>query len=171
MANFSLLAYTVTVDIEPAEGGQVTGTGTYDCGEAVTLEAMANANYSLVGWLENGNMVSTNPTMTFVANADRRLTARFAFADGIEENGPSTGSGTDIEVYPNPANDVLYIEGEGIKAVRVFNALGQVVESIEVEPQSLVVLNTSGYKVGVYFLQISTEKGIIRAQFAKQQPN
>ncbi|MBQ0142061.1 MAG: T9SS type A sorting domain-containing protein, partial [Prevotellaceae bacterium] len=162
VANFSLLQYVVSADIDPADGGIVLGTGTYNCGETVTLDAVANENHSFVGWWENGSMVSSNPTLVIATDGNRHFTANFVFVDGIDE------SEFNLSVYPNPANDVLFIEGDGIRKVTVFNALGQVVESRECTNQKPLIIDTIGYEAGLYMLQIRIQNDMVRKQFIKQ---
>jgi uncharacterized repeat protein (TIGR02543 family) len=162
VANFALETYTVTVDIEPGEGGTVIGAGVYPCGESVTLTAIPNDNYAFVGWFKDGNLVSVNPTMVIVAGDNHHFAARFAIIEGVGENG-----GT-VEVYPNPANDVLYVVGDGIKKVTVFNALGQLMESIDFAREDQVRINTSNYESGLYVIRIETDGGNMMKQFVKQ---
>ena len=69
--------YTMAVNADPVAGGTVTGGGTYDKDEQVTVEATANANYSFVNWTEGGAEVSTTAQYTFTATADRTLAANF----------------------------------------------------------------------------------------------
>ena len=64
----------------PEVGGQVSGTGTYADGTAVTLTARPNPGFAFVGWEENGVTVADTARYTFTANADRNLTARFRLA-------------------------------------------------------------------------------------------
>ena len=107
-------------------------------------------------------MVSSNPTLVIAADGNRHFTANFVFVDGIDE------SEFNLSVYPNPANDVLFVEGDGIRKVTVFNALGQVVESREYTNQDRVTLNTSSYEAGIYMLQIRIQNNTVRKQFIKQ---
>lgn len=69
---------TVTATPSPAEGGTITGAGTYTPGEEVTLVAQAKSDFIFVNWLEEGEGVSTDATYTFVAERDRALTAVFS---------------------------------------------------------------------------------------------
>lgn len=162
VANFALETYTVTVDIEPGEGGTVIGAGVYPCGESVTLTAIPNDNYAFVGWFKDGNLVSANPTMVIVAGDNHHFTARFAIIEGVGENDGL------VEVYPNPANDVLYVVGDGIKKVTVFNALGQVVEDVEAKWRTDLRINLQHYKAGIYLIQVETLEGTLSKQFVKQ---
>lgn len=69
--------YTISVSADPAEGGTVTGGGTYNENASVTVTATANSNYTFVKWTENGEQVSTDASYTFTATADRTLVAVF----------------------------------------------------------------------------------------------
>ncbi len=70
---------------------------------------------------------------------------------GIEEDGPSTSSGTFI-VYPNPAKDRVTIEGTG-KAI-ITNALGQTILTKEIDGKATIELPR-----GMYFVKM---KGVTR---------
>ncbi len=61
-----------------------------------------------------------------------------------------------INLYPNPANDFVFLKGENLGTVRVYNALGQKVDEFEANGSELRI-NTSGYESGVYFVK-SDEK-------------
>ena len=69
--------YTISVSADPAEGGTVSGGGTYSENASVTVTATANDNYTFVKWTENGEQVSTDASLTFTATADRTLVAVF----------------------------------------------------------------------------------------------
>ena len=77
VANFALNTYGVTVNANPTEGGTVTGSGTYNHGDTVTLTATPKTGYKFVNWTEGSNVVSTEPTLTFLAEGDRNLVANF----------------------------------------------------------------------------------------------
>lgn len=70
--------YTITATADPATAGSVTGGGTYNEGETVTLTATANSGYEFVNWTNNINadVVTENP-YTVTATADVTYTANF----------------------------------------------------------------------------------------------
>ena len=74
-ANFSLNTYAITATA--GDGGSVTGSNTYDCGETATLVATADGCHNFVNWTANGVVVSTNPTYSFTVDGDRTLVANF----------------------------------------------------------------------------------------------
>lgn len=66
------------------QGGTVSGAGTYDSGDSVTLTATANTGYSFRAWLKNGTaeVLSTSNPWTFTA--ERQIDAVAAFeVDGM----------------------------------------------------------------------------------------
>ena len=71
-----------------------------------------------------------------------------------------------VEIYPNPAQDRLTINGEDIKTISVYNTNGKLIEKLTIgSKQESVELNTKNFLPGPYFLQINTKKGIITKQF------
>ena len=69
--------YTVAVSANPTNGGNVTGGGTYNQGQSCTVTATANSGFTFTNWTENGSVVSTQASYTFVVNSNRNLVANF----------------------------------------------------------------------------------------------
>lgn len=69
--------YVVSVSVDPSGSGTVTGSGTYQEGESVTVTAAAVNGYRFVSWKEGGTTVSTSTSYTFTANGNRTLVAMF----------------------------------------------------------------------------------------------
>ena len=96
-ANFTLNSYMVTASANPAEGGTVTGGGTYNHGQNITLTATANEGYTFTGWSDG---VTTNPRTvtvtgpaTYVANFELQSFNITVSADPTE-GGTVSGGGT-----------------------------------------------------------------------------
>ena len=70
-------SYTIAVSANPANGGTVTGGGTFSQGQSCTVNATANTGYTFTNWTENGNVVSTNARYTFTVTDNRTLVANF----------------------------------------------------------------------------------------------
>ncbi len=101
VVNLALNEYTISVTAKPAEGGTVTGAGTYDYGSPVTIQATPNNGYSFVNWTENGTQVSTDAAYTFKVKDDRNFVANFepneytiSVTAKPAEGGTVTGAGT-----------------------------------------------------------------------------
>lgn len=69
--------YMVSVSTSPADGGTVSGGGTYTENTSATVKAFANNGYHFVKWTENGSEVSAGASYTFTVTGSRSLTAVF----------------------------------------------------------------------------------------------
>ena len=74
-------------------------------------------------------------------------------------------------VYPNPAEDIVFVEGEGIQKVEVFNTLGQLVDVVESVGSAVLQLHVGDYKPAVYLMKIHTSNGVSTKRFVKQKAN
>lgn len=72
-----LPSYRITVTASPANGGTVSGGGSYESGRSATVRATPAADFLFVEWQEDGVAVSANPTYTFTVSKARTLTAVF----------------------------------------------------------------------------------------------
>ena len=83
---------------------------------------------------------------------------QYMSGEGIEQHECETGvDETNHQAYnlfPNPANESLTLTGENLGTVRIYNALGQEVESIEANGAELNI-NTARYMNGVYFIKVN----------------
>ena len=77
-ANFSVNTYDIQASASPADGGSVSGAGTYSHGETAVLTATAADGYYFTYWRENGNVVANQPEYSFTVTENRNLTAHFA---------------------------------------------------------------------------------------------
>ena len=77
VANFSLQTYTVSVSVNPTNGGIVTGGGSYSYGQSCSVTAMANTGYTFTNWTENGTVISNSASYTFTVTGDRTLMVNF----------------------------------------------------------------------------------------------
>lgn len=67
----------VTVNASPAEGGTVTGGGTYESGSTVTATATPNDGYVFSHWLVNGANAGNSNPISGALTADTTVTAVF----------------------------------------------------------------------------------------------
>ena len=113
VANFSNSAtpeYTVSLSSNPAEGGTTTGSGLYDSGASVTVEALAAVDYTFTNWTEGANIVSSSANYTFVITENRTLVANFEADiqqyDVVLSSNPTEGGTT--------SGDGLYDSGASV---------------------------------------------------------
>lgn len=101
-----------------------------------------------------------------------KVTLRTGTPTGIEE----LVTGGNISVYPNPVNDEMNIDINMVKSANVtfniVNVLGQQIGSPIVKKlnagQNMTKISTSDLTTGIYFLNISTERGNLQQKFVKQ---
>lgn len=96
-ARFVGAPVTVTVESENLTKGTVSGGGTVEAGENVTIHAVAASGYQFSGWYRGETLVSSLADYTFAATTNVTLVAKFE-----EYTGPTTvtlkfmtGSGVD----------------------------------------------------------------------------
>ncbi|MCX6233535.1 MAG: T9SS type A sorting domain-containing protein [Bacteroidetes bacterium] len=77
---------------------------------------------------------------------------------GINGVGINDTGRPEIEIYPNPAGNVLYIEQAGGESISVYNQLGQVVLEKTCTGTNMQ-LDISGMKSGLYFIQLIHQQG------------
>ena len=162
VAVFGLGSFVITAVTDPENGGSITGTGSYEYGESCIISIEPYENYTFVNWTENGEEVSAEPSFDFIVEGSRSFVAHLLFYDGINE------IDTQVELYPNPVEDWLHIEGAGIRKVVVVNAMGQMIESMETEGQEMLMLNVKHYEPAAYIMMLYTEKGIVTRRFVKK---
>lgn len=62
-----------------------------------------------------------------------------------------------VSLYPNPANDLITIQGENLGKVHVYNALGQLIDEYHTEENTLNI-PTAKYANGIYFIRANQIK-------------
>ena len=87
--------YTISISINPSEGGTVSGGGTYQQGQSCTVIATANDGYAFTNWTEGGNTVSDEANYSFTVEGNRTLVANFTELQPDEYA---------ISVLANPSN-------------------------------------------------------------------
>ena len=116
----------------------------------------------------NGSMFATTQTNSYT---DANVTANTPYAYAVKtvcsggESGYSNTvngmtaigsySDSEIRIYPNPARNVLNIEGDNLKEAALYSAIGTLVQRTELNGKS-TSLNVSGLTKGIYFVRIIT---------------
>ncbi len=75
-----------------------------------------------------------------------------------------------VQVYPNPAEDILTIKMSiPVEHITVYNATGGVVAEIHTQGRSAIELNVTAFSKGIYSLKLNTARGeSFCAKFMKQ---
>ena len=135
----------------PENGGTAIGSGTYHFGEFAHFSASANANYQFVGWTnQDGDTISNEAEYAHMIARGGQITAHFVSIEVVDET-----EETALILWPNPASQTVYIEGVEAKEVLVYNALGQMVKSV----QNSNEVSLEGLVRGVYLVRIRDKEG------------
>ena len=102
------------------------------------VEFYSTYSYVVVAVYDDGCMAESDPLSVTV------------IWDAVQENGKET------KVYPNPAKDILHVDGTGLLQVEVFSIVGQSVLNIN-ENFENIRLNT--LQNGVYFIRLQYNYG------------
>lgn len=154
-ANFALINYTLTLNVNPAAGGTVTGAGTYTFGQQVSVDATANEGYSFVNWTDaNGNVVSTQPANVITMPAsDLTLTANFALNNytlTLVANPTAGGTVTGGGSYPFGSQvNVNAVPNSGWNFVNWTDAGGNVVST---QPANVISIPASNLTLTANFV-------------------
>ena len=113
----------VTVDIDPAEGGTTSGSGSYTNGERVTVRANLDTDYEFQSWTINGYPWSaTSTTFTYtVADTNAHFVAHVAKKHLITlKTNPRAAGTSTMKMNGTTIGDQLVAKGKKID----FNTIG-----------------------------------------------
>ncbi len=74
--------------------------------------------------------------------------------DGVEDVTVS-----DLKIYPNPANNVIYVKGENVNKVEVYNSVGQMLSSVK--GSANINVDATSFENGVYFVKVIASDGAV----------
>ncbi|MHC1706885.1 MAG: PKD domain-containing protein [Bacteroidales bacterium] len=160
-AHFEPDTFNVSAVVDPVNSGSVNGTGLYPYGASAELAAIPAIGYHFVNWTEDGSVVFTDSLYTFTVLQDRILVANFELIIGMDEDYDSKA----IRIYPNPAEDVLYILNAEPKAVvTVFDMNAKMILEQEVKDNQIRI---RGLVSGIYFLRVIENDRVFITKFNK----
>ncbi|MFI5141586.1 MAG: T9SS type A sorting domain-containing protein [Bacteroidia bacterium] len=146
-------------DVLTASGAN-TYTWSSNTGSATTntvmVTSLTNDTYTVVGVNNNGCVDSTTKTI-LIKNCS--TTAIHQLAIGNNQ----------VSVYPNPANEMLYIECTFKNATLfISDILGNKIKQVGTESE-LTTVDISSLNNGVYFLSVKTANNVITKRFIVQR--
>jgi hypothetical protein len=144
-----MIMYYVSVLVNDRTMGSVTGSGSYEKNTTAIIEAVANAGFRFVQW-DDGD--TSNPrSITVTRNIS--FTAEFEAVNAIADIDMS-----EINVFPNPATDNIYISlPENIQALfTLYDMQGKALIYQQVNGQETVSVNHLA--TGMYIYNIRTNK-------------
>ena len=146
----AVFPYQITVESADEQMGYAYVTQEPDC---CNIRAFARAyprqGFEFDCWKSDEVVVSTEEILGIDVIEDLHLVAYFKVYDGIGESNSTIG------VCPNPAKEKVTIEGIEPAEVQVYNALGQLVKTV----QNANEINVSDLMEGIYLLRITAADG------------
>ena len=64
-----------------------------------------------------------------------------------------------VALYPNPANDKVLVEAEGIQSIKVYDMWGQFLKAIDGANTSKVEISLQDLSTGIYTVEVMTKQG------------
>jgi hypothetical protein len=148
--NVSLPAGTTTVPAVTATPAEANATVVITPATALTGDAAART--------------ATVKVTSHDQSAVKNYTVVFSVATGIEDN-----HGAGFRIYPVPAHEQLTAAGlSGVTMIEVFDMTGDKVSVIWCEGDSLVNIPVGHLPRGIYFVRLTTEKGVVMKRFVKE---
>ncbi|MCE3226438.1 MAG: hypothetical protein K0S32_989 [Bacteroidetes bacterium] len=140
-----------------------TNTSLSCAGVQVTLTASGAQTYT---WntMQTTTQISVSPTVTTTYSVNGQdangcgntamVTQSVSACVGLRGN---TGNEISVQVYPNPAKDVIIMESDTPASLEIINTLGQTLTIAEL-PEGKTRLQLNGYESGIYYVKITVNK-------------
>ena len=100
-AEWKLKQFTIILNRDNSDAGEVAGGGIYDYGETVTIKATTKERYTFIGWYTGDNFISDKADYSFEVTQNMTLTARWrqneynvSVGKNLSEAGSVNGGGT-----------------------------------------------------------------------------
>ena len=137
-------------------GGSISPEGDIqvEAGGTVAFSIVPNEGYSISVLMIDGVENPATDTYTF-SNVDgnHAIKALFTVIEGVDEH-----ASPDMKLYPNPAKDKINVESPSMKRIAVFNLLGVLVGSMNVNGDYAVV-GTDELSQGTYIMKVEYNDG------------
>ena len=157
-AHFDALI-TYTISAMAGSNGTITPQGDIVVvkGADQTFIMTPDSGGSILKVMVDGTDMGPVDSYTFT-NINRNHTIYVSFSGmGIQE-----AQSLEVNIYPNPAKDKVYVDGEGIESVALFDLLGNCLLNMDFNTSK--ILNVSGLSKGIYVLMLTTQDGRIGYQ-------
>ncbi len=139
------------------EGEEVIATVSVTNVDLADLESGKEYCFSVTAVNDGGESYKTNEVCETTLTDEPEVPG-----EGVEENAAS------FNIYPNPVNDVLFIETEvEIIEVSIFDVYGRSQQSTVNGQQSLSI-DVTNLNSGVYFVKVITDNGEVVKRFIKK---
>ncbi len=109
-------------------------------------------------------------------NKNGNLNAAYYYIDDVSviycdpsEVDEVANSNEEVLISPNPAtNEIMLTSNQKLKTIHIYNVLGEEVLKLERIANKEKAIDISTWNAGVYFVEVETEKGIVRKKLVKE---
>ncbi len=143
-----IVLYELILEVSPENSGVVTGEGWYEYLEPVPLTANAEEGYQFVHWIDQyDEIVSTIENFDYeMPEENMTLTAVFDDLTNISDILTD-----DISIYPNPANNILYVNSGFYHSLTITDLKGRTLKVIN-KYDNIISIDLSEFSSGLYYL-------------------
>jgi len=134
---------------EAPEGGNALSYNVYVNGELATNTTDLEYTYTS----ETGYQVISVEALYENDMTSVKMVTGLNFVTGVGEN-----QATICNVYPNPTNGNIVVNGKNINEVQVYNVCGQQVVSVKANSEN-VSINLSSFAAGIYMVKVVDNQG------------
>ena len=114
----------------------------------------------------------TYPTLVFFPDfPDSRTEGGTVYVDNIgfqSSVNVENKEAASINIYPNPATDLITVNYPEMNRVVISNVIGQQVKSLEFDRVNRKMVNVSDIKAGIYFVTLETAGETVTTKFIKR---
>jgi hypothetical protein len=100
------------------------------------------------GRIDNGSL----------AKLDAAIANGFVNGQVVASIGERTSAKPGVQLYPNPATNLINITVEEASAIEVYNIEGKLMMQTNIEKQEII--SCENWPIGIYFVKVSNAKGI-----------
>ena len=173
-AVFKKTRYTVNLVVNPSNGGDVSGGGTFNLGDSTTIKAVPRAGYDFVGWYVNGQAVSRDKEYrigkieqdyTITATFQQQGMVTYEVSSGIATTGGSISPSG--KIYAAKGSNLTYT----ITPKAGFAILAVAVDGVQVGPVSSYTFSniTEPHMIAAAFVQTDAGKKAAESSGTKPQ--
>lgn len=142
----------------------LSGEGVYAPNSEVTITADAEIEgykVEFLGWYLDGVEMSKDPNYMFLSG---EINLNYVAKFNAKPLSVSDVKNIDVKVYPNPANNVINVEGD-YNTLEIISTSGKIVKHIDVKQSSINIEDLSN---GIYIIRVSNYNATKTIKIVKQ---
>ena len=156
----SIVTMTLTVFDNPVV--IISGDTLVQTGQSVTLTASGADSYIWSTGETTASIVVTpteTTTYSVIGTDSHGCSGQAEITVTIVSGTGDNGLLASIRIYPNPTQNSLVVEGEGMKSIAIVNSYGVTVHKIWEINKVKCPVDLTNYPSGIYYLKIATNEG------------